>query len=34
VVPTQLASGPVLCGAMLAAVDTARAELLASVSAS
>jgi predicted NBD/HSP70 family sugar kinase len=34
VVPTQLASGPVLRGAMLAAVDAARTELLASVSAS
>jgi predicted NBD/HSP70 family sugar kinase len=34
VVPTQLTSGPVLRGAMLAAVDAARTELLASVSAS
>lgn len=34
VVPTQLTSGPVLRGAMLAAVDTARDELLASVAAS
>jgi hypothetical protein len=34
VVPTQVTSGPVLRGAMLAAVDAARTELLASVSAS
>jgi hypothetical protein len=34
VVPTQLTSGPVLRGAMLAAVDAARDELLASVAAS
>lgn len=34
VVPTQLASGQVLRGAMLVAIDAARTELLASVSAS
>ena len=34
VVPTMMTSGPVLRGAMLAAVDAARSELLASVSAS
>jgi predicted NBD/HSP70 family sugar kinase len=34
VVPTMMTSGPVLRGAMLAAVDAARTELLASVSAS
>jgi predicted NBD/HSP70 family sugar kinase len=34
VVPTELTGGPVLRGAMLAAVDAARTELLASVAAS
>jgi predicted NBD/HSP70 family sugar kinase len=34
VVPTAVSGGPVLCGAILAAVDQARAELLDSVSAS